>query len=198
MSTHPYDKLTPDRVIDAVESTGRLSDARLLALNSYENRVYQVGVEEGTPIIAKFYRPNRWTKAQILEESKKYFRPEFLNRLDELVVFHMLEKKNLEVIVDLECEKLFKRLAEREITLKLDKSARDLLIEKGYDPSYGARPMRRAVERYMEDPLAEALLKGDVKEGNDVKVSRKKDTEELTFKPIKKRKPKSGEAASTK
>ena len=137
-------------------------------------------------------------KAKILEESKKYFRPEFLNRLDELVVFHMLEKKNLEVIVDLECEKLFKRLAEREITLKLDKSARDLLIEKGYDPSYGARPMRRAVERYMEDPLAEALLKGDVKEGNDVKVSRKKDTEELTFKPIKKRKPKSGEAASTK
>ena len=65
---HPYDRLTPDRVLDAVESRGYLSDARILALNSYENRVYQVGIEEATPIIAKFYRPERWTKEQILEE----------------------------------------------------------------------------------------------------------------------------------
>ncbi|QFU74249.1 serine/threonine protein kinase [Halioglobus maricola] len=65
---HPYDRLTPDRVIDAVESTGRLSDARLLALNSYENRVYQVGIEDGEPLIAKFYRPGRWSRAQIEEE----------------------------------------------------------------------------------------------------------------------------------
>ena len=68
MSEHPYDRLTPDRVIDAIESTGRLSDARLLALNSYENRVYQVGIEDESPIIAKFYRPERWSDDQILEE----------------------------------------------------------------------------------------------------------------------------------
>jgi len=68
MNTHPYDSLTPDRVIDAVESAGYLSDARLLALNSYENRVYQVGIEDETPLIAKFYRPERWTRAQIMEE----------------------------------------------------------------------------------------------------------------------------------
>ena len=68
MNTHPYDRLTPDMVIDAVESAGYLSDARLLALNSYENRVYQVGLEEGNPLIAKFYRPGRWTDEQILEE----------------------------------------------------------------------------------------------------------------------------------
>ena len=68
MNTHPYDLLTPDVVIDAVESTGRLSDARLLALNSYENRVYQVGIEDGEPLIAKFYRPERWSLAQIQEE----------------------------------------------------------------------------------------------------------------------------------
>ena len=68
MSAHPYDLLTPDAVIDAVESTGRLSDARLLALNSYENRVYQVGIEDGEPLIAKFYRPERWSRDQILEE----------------------------------------------------------------------------------------------------------------------------------
>jgi Ser/Thr protein kinase RdoA (MazF antagonist) len=68
MSDHPYDRLGPDLIIDAVESTGRLSDARLLALNSYENRVYQVGIEDDTPLIAKFYRPERWSNAQILEE----------------------------------------------------------------------------------------------------------------------------------
>lgn len=68
MSNHPYDLLTPDLVIDAVESAGYLSDARLLALNSYENRVYQVGLEDGEPLIAKFYRPERWTKVQIQEE----------------------------------------------------------------------------------------------------------------------------------
>ena len=68
MNSHPYDLLTPDAVIDAVESTGRLSDARLLALNSYENRVYQVGIEDGEPLIAKFYRPERWSRAQIEEE----------------------------------------------------------------------------------------------------------------------------------
>ncbi len=68
MSDHPYDRLTPDRVIDAIESTGRLSDARLLALNSYENRVYQVGIEDSEPVIAKFYRPERWSEKQIQEE----------------------------------------------------------------------------------------------------------------------------------
>ena len=68
MSDHPYDRLGPDMVIDAVESAGYLSDARLLALNSYENRVYQVGIEDSVPLIAKFYRPERWSDAQILEE----------------------------------------------------------------------------------------------------------------------------------
>ena len=70
MNVHPYDSLTPDAVIDAVESAGYLSDARLLALNSYENRVYQVGIEGAEPLIAKFYRPQRWSEAQILEEHR--------------------------------------------------------------------------------------------------------------------------------
>ena len=123
-------------------------------------------------------------KGKILEEAKRHFKPEFLNRLDDTVVFHMLEKKALNVIVDLECSKLFARLEDRGITLKLEKASRELLMEKGYDPNYGARPMRRAVERYLEDPLAEALLRADIKEGDTVKVSRKKGAEELTFKPV--------------
>ncbi|HCC21653.1 MAG TPA: NDP-hexose 4-ketoreductase [Verrucomicrobiales bacterium] len=124
-------------------------------------------------------------KEKILDEAKKQFKPEFLNRLDDTVVFHMLEKKALNVIVDLECSKLFARLEDKSITLKMDKNAREFLMEKGYDPNYGARPMRRAVERYIEDPLAEALLRADIKEGDTVKVTRRKDAKELTFKPAR-------------
>ncbi len=124
-------------------------------------------------------------KEKILDEARKQFKPEFLNRLDDVVVFHMLERKALNVIVDLESKKLCDRLKEKEIILKLDKAAREFLMDKGYDPNYGARPMRRAVERYLEDPLAESLLRSDIKEGDTVKVSHKKDAEELTFKPVK-------------
>ncbi len=120
-------------------------------------------------------------KDKILEESKRYFKPEFLNRLDDLVVFHMLEKVDLNQIVDLEVSKLVKRLKEKEITLTLTTEARDLLAIKGFDPAYGARPMRRAVERFLEDPLAESLLRGDVKSGDSVNVVKKADAEELDF-----------------
>jgi ATP-dependent Clp protease ATP-binding subunit ClpC len=120
-------------------------------------------------------------KGKILEEAKRYFRPEFLNRLDDLVVFHMLEKVDLNRIVDLEVAKLVSRLKEKDVALTLAAEARDFLSEKGFDPSYGARPMRRAVERFLEDPLAEALLRGGVKPGDAVHVVRKPDTEELEF-----------------
>lgn len=124
-------------------------------------------------------------RAKILEESKKHFRPEFLNRLDEQVVFRTLEKPALTLIVDLEVSKLTERLLEREMTLDIASEARDFLIEKGYDTDYGARPMRRAVERYLEDPLAEAILRGDLKNGDAVEVILKKDAEELSFKSKK-------------
>ncbi|MFM2170537.1 MAG: hypothetical protein RI957_766 [Verrucomicrobiota bacterium] len=122
-------------------------------------------------------------KEKIIEEAKRSFKPEFLNRLDELVVFHMLEKPDLSRIIDLEISKLAKRLKEKSITLELTEPTRDLLIAKGYDPSYGARPMRRAVERYLEDPLAEALLRGDIKSGDHVEVIRRDNSEELLFQP---------------
>jgi len=120
-------------------------------------------------------------KEKIMEETKRYFKPEFLNRLDDLVVFHMLEKVDLNQIVDLEVSKLVKRLKAKEIDLTLAEDARELLSEKGFDPNYGARPMRRAVERFLEDPLAEALLRGTVKTGDIVRVTRKEKSEELVF-----------------
>ena len=97
---------------------------------------------------------------KILEEAKRVFKPEFLNRLDDIIVFHTLEKPDLLQIVDLEVAKVKRRLKLKEIDIALDEAAHEFLIEKGYDPKYGARPMRRAVERYLEDPLAEELLQG--------------------------------------
>lgn len=134
-------------------------------------------------------------KAKIDSVAKKHFRPEFLNRLDELVVFRMLEKESLNQIVDLEVDKLTKRLAEKEIELVLENSGRDLIVTEGYDPDYGARPMRRAVEQLLEDPLAEALLGGKVKEGDHVTAKVKKGDKKVTFK-TKARKPPEKTSAS--
>lgn len=108
---------------------------------------------------------------KILEESKRHFKPEFLNRLDDLIVFHTLTKRDLIEIVDLEVSKVARRLQSKEIKIELSEVAQEFLIEKGYDPTYGARPMRRAVERYLEDPLAEELLKGGIKAGDTVEVT---------------------------
>jgi ATP-dependent Clp protease ATP-binding subunit ClpC len=110
-------------------------------------------------------------RGKILEETKRVFKPEFLNRLDEIIVFHTLTKPDLLRIVDLEVNKVKARLKIKEIEIALDNAAHEFVIEKGYDPTYGARPMRRAVERYLEDPLAEELLKGTVKAGDLVDVT---------------------------
>ena len=124
-------------------------------------------------------------KVKILDQSKKVFKPEFLNRLDDLIVFHMLEKKDLVKIVDLEISKVIDRLKRREISVKIDNKAKDFLIEDGYDPEYGARPMRRSVEKHLEDPLAEHLLRGDVKDGDFVGVTIDKKENKLKFKAQK-------------
>jgi ATP-dependent Clp protease ATP-binding subunit ClpC len=110
-------------------------------------------------------------KEKILDEAKKAFRPEFLNRLDDAIVFRALNKPDLIQILDLEVKKVTERLRGKKIQLQLDDKANDLLVEKGYDPIYGARPMRRAVERYLEDPLAEEILKGHLHENDPVQVT---------------------------
>src|SRR5689334_3678487 len=118
-------------------------------------------------------------REKILEEAKKTFRPEFLNRLDDIVVFRSLTKPDLIEILDLEINKVMERLKARNIILQLDEKAKDFLVTKGYDPNYGARPMRRAVERSLEDPLAEEILKGSFHEGEPIQVSAEND--KLTF-----------------
>ena len=106
-----------------------------------------------------------------MDEAKRLFRPEFLNRLDDIIVFRSLTKPDLVKILDLEISKVMERLKSKKLQLSLDEKAKDFLVEKGYDPTFGARPMRRAVERFLEDPLAEEILKGNLHEGEPVQVT---------------------------
>src|SRR4026209_2312495 len=110
-------------------------------------------------------------REKIMEEAKRQFRPEFLNRLDDIIVFRSLTKPDLIRILDLEIAKVMERLKGKRLQLQLDEKAKDFLVNKGYDPTYGARPMRRSVERFLEDPLAEEILKGNLHEGEPVQVT---------------------------
>jgi ATP-dependent Clp protease ATP-binding subunit ClpC len=114
-------------------------------------------------------------REKIMDEARRTFKPEFLNRLDDVIVFRSLTKPDLVEILNLEVSKVMERLKNKNITLTLDEKAKDFLVEKGYDPNYGARPMRRSVERFLEDPLAEEILKGSLHENDPVQVSVDKD-----------------------
>ncbi len=114
-------------------------------------------------------------REKIMDEAKRLFRPEFLNRLDDIIVFRSLTKPDLVKILDLEITKVMERLKARKLQLVLDEKAKDYLVNKGYDPTYGARPMRRAVERFLEDRLAEEILKGNLHEGEPIHVTVEED-----------------------
>jgi len=105
-------------------------------------------------------------------ELKKVFRPEFLNRIDDVIVFHKLQKDEIKTIVELLLRRIRASLAERELQLELTEDAKDLLVEKGWDPGMGARPLRRAIQRYIEDPLADFVLRSELTPGGTVLVER--------------------------
>ena len=107
-------------------------------------------------------------KGKVMDELKKAFRPEFLNRIDEMIVFHSLEKPHLKEIVTLLADQLTKRLKEQDIELDLTDAAKDKISEEGYDPEYGARPLRRAIQKHIEDKLSEELLRGTIEKGQKV------------------------------
>src|SRR5213078_2774221 len=111
-------------------------------------------------------------KNRIMGELKKVFRPEFLNRIDEVIVFHKLAKDEIKQIVDLLLRRIRQSMAERELSLNLDEDAKDFLVEKGFDPAMGARPLRRAIQRYIEDPLSDAVLRAEMEPGSTIEVSK--------------------------
>jgi ATP-dependent Clp protease ATP-binding subunit ClpC len=112
-------------------------------------------------------------KGRVMGELKKVFRPEFLNRIDEVIVFHKLTKEEITEIVDLLLLRIRASLTERDLQLELTEAANDFLVEKGWDPSMGARPLRRAIQRYIEDPLADFVLQSQLpEEGGTVMVDK--------------------------
>ncbi len=120
-------------------------------------------------------------KSTIEESLKRVFNPEFLNRIDEAIIFHQLEKQHIIDIVQIQVADLVKRMNSMNITLELTKQAREFLAEKGYDPTFGARPLRRAIQRYLEDPIAEEVLRGKFGEQTTIRVKVSKKTGELKF-----------------
>jgi ATP-dependent Clp protease ATP-binding subunit ClpC len=120
-------------------------------------------------------------KSALMSECEKFFRPEFLNRLDEIIVFRPLVKDDLYLIIEIELKKVRQRLESKGMRLELDQAAKDFLIEKGFNPDFGARPLRRAISTHIEDPLAEALLSGEFKGGMRLMVTRKEGAPNLYF-----------------
>ena len=120
-------------------------------------------------------------KADVMFEVERHFRPEFLNRIDELIVFNPLSADDLRRIIDLQLADVSARLADRGIALTLNSDATDFLIKKGYNEDYGARPLRRAIERFIEDPLAEELLRAEGKDALSIQVGVAEGGESLTF-----------------
>jgi ATP-dependent Clp protease ATP-binding subunit ClpB len=122
-------------------------------------------------------------KATVLEELRRHFRPEFLNRVDEIIVFHALTEDHLKEIVDIQLQRLRERLEERHLRLELTDEARTHLVRVGYDPAYGARPLKRALQKAVETQLARLLLQGEVRDGQTVVVDVDPLRGELTFTP---------------
>ncbi|MBI4342704.1 MAG: ATP-dependent Clp protease ATP-binding subunit [Candidatus Omnitrophica bacterium] len=112
-------------------------------------------------------------KQQLMDEVKRTFKPEFLNRIDEVIVFHPLSHDNLVKIVELEIGMVKERLREQGISIEVDETAKQLLVEKGFDLVYGARPLKRVIQRYLEDPLAESVIARRVKSGSVLRAVRK-------------------------
>jgi ATP-dependent Clp protease ATP-binding subunit ClpC len=116
-------------------------------------------------------------KTRVMSELKKVFRPELLNRIDEIIVFHKLTREEIKTIVDLVLRRLREQMATHEATIELTDEAKDLLVEKGYDPAMGARPLRRAIQRFIEDPLADFVLGRSLEPNSTILVARKNDDE---------------------
>jgi ATPases with chaperone activity, ATP-binding subunit len=121
---------------------------------------------------------------KVKEEINKTFNPEFLNRLDDVIVFHPLTRDHITLIVGILLKDVQKRLGEEELTLRLTPAATDFLVEKGYDEHYGARPLKRAIQKYVEDPLSEKILVGEFARGDEIEVDVAPDKARLAFRAL--------------
>jgi len=167
------EKAHPDvfNVLLQVLDDGRLTDGQGRTVD-FRNSVVIMTSNLGSQLIQEMSGEANYDrmKSAVLEIVGQQFRPEFVNRIDDIVVFHPLGREHIRRIVDIQMGYLQKRLAERDIRLELDEAARDRLGEAGYDPVYGARPLKRAIQQQLENPLAQRILRGEFGPGDTVRV----------------------------
>jgi ATP-dependent Clp protease ATP-binding subunit ClpB len=173
------EKAHPDvfNVLLQVLDDGRLTDGQGRTVD-FKNTIIIMTSNIGSPIIQEFFNTGKMSIKDHAEmeklvrvELKAHFRPEFLNRIDDIIIFHSLNEEQLSAIVDVQLQHLEKRLAQQNLRVELDKSAKKLLAKEGYDPQFGARPLKRTMQELLLDPLALKLLDGEIKPGENVKVS---------------------------
>ena len=155
-------------VLLQVLDDGRLTDGQGRTVD-FKNSVIILTSNLGTEFLTGEETPQ--ARAQVMQAVRAHFRPEFLNRLDEIILFHRLTRANMDKIVDIQIGRLDKLLADRKIEIALDNKAREWLANAGYDPVYGARPLKRVIQRRLQDPLAQLLLEGKIADGAKIKVS---------------------------
>ena len=146
------------------DGQGRTVDFRntLIVMTSNLGSEYLVNQPEGQDTDA--------VRDEVMGVVRSHFRPEFLNRVDEIILFHRLKRAEMGAIVDIQMKRLQRLLEDRKIVLELEPDARQWLADKGYDPAYGARPLKRVIQKHVQDPLAEAILAGEIRDGETVPV----------------------------
>ena len=149
---------------------GRLTDSKGRTVD-FKNTVLIMTSNLGSREIQAAAGDEKQVREAVVQELQLHFKPEFLNRVDDVVIFHQLSREQIAKIIEVQLEKLRKMLAERNIHLELDESAKDLLMREGYDPSYGARPLKRAIQTLIQNPLAVKLLQGEVQPGQTIRLS---------------------------
>jgi ATP-dependent Clp protease ATP-binding subunit ClpB len=157
-------------VLLQVLDDGRLTDGQGRTVD-FRNTVIILTSNLGTEFLSVEGGDDTHNRAQVMQAVRAHFRPEFLNRLDEIILFHRLTRANMDKIVDIQMARLSRLLADRKITITLDDKARHWLGNAGYDPVYGARPLKRVIQRRLQDPLAQMILEGKIGDGATVKVS---------------------------
>ena len=168
-------------VLLQVLDDGRITDSQGRTVD-FKNTIVIMTSNLGSEVFHRAGGSQEEKTEEVLRTLRQYFRPEFLNRVDDIVVFHALGRDHIRRIVDVQLKRLSKRLQDMRITLDLSPEARDLLAERGYDPAYGARPLKRIIQRMVLDPLALEILQGRVKEGDHVVAEARNG--ELTFRNV--------------
>lgn len=166
------EKAHPDvfNVLLQVLDDGRLTDGQGRVVD-FKNTIIILTSNLGSEyLLAAGGDDAELVEAKVLDAARSHFRPEFINRLDEMLVFHRLEKEHMGAIVEIQLERLAGLLAERKIELNLSDEAKTYLADKGYDPAYGARPLKRAVQKYIQNPLSDLILGGEIFDGQTVQV----------------------------